>query len=104
MTYVGYTVPLQLGRHQRLLRCSADVYGFVDRVGGFCLKVPTVCTTDKRYLHCTVYLLVRDQTPKHRASFVNFGILKITLGLELVFPCVPLSTLTLFLYCVTACT
>jgi hypothetical protein len=63
MTYVGNTVPLPSGRHQRLLRGSADVYGFADRVVGFCLKVPTVCTTDKQYLHCTVYLLVRDRPP-----------------------------------------
>ena len=60
MTYVGYTVPLKSGRYQRLLRSSADVYGFVARVGVFCLKVDIVCTTDKQYLTCIVYLLVRD--------------------------------------------
>jgi hypothetical protein len=38
-------------------------FGFVDRVGGFCLKVHTVCTTDKRYIHCAVYLLIRDRPP-----------------------------------------
>jgi hypothetical protein len=65
MTHVGYTVQLQSGRHQRLLRSSADVHGFVDRVGWVCLKVHTACTntTDKRYLHCTVHLLERDRPP-----------------------------------------
>lgn len=71
MTYVGYTVPLHghvfiHGTDHikveciHLLRSCASVNGCLDRVSGFCLKVRTLCTVDRQYLRCTVYLLVRD--------------------------------------------